>query len=212
MEAFLFLTIIIMTSSVAVSFIIVVRIMIWGEAGAGHWSRGTTRVSAWRWARWRGACACACRTPGPGWGRNRAASAGRGSSWADVAYQSDCTVFCVLYCTVLYWPPLSLHQDARGRARGHGLPPPPQSAAQRRRVCPQFSSSSIFLLFKYFYHLLTSGSWRSSKAALSTTCPSPDSSVLTWSRPPSITVKKGNFKRSNLLCHLSIFQCVPTSL
>ena len=93
---------IIMTRSVAVSFIIVVRIMIWGEAGAGHWSRGTTRVSAWRWARWRGACACVCRTPGPAWGRRRAASAGRGSSWADVAYQSDCTVFCVLYCTVLY--------------------------------------------------------------------------------------------------------------
>ena len=59
--------------------------------------------------------------------------------WEDLhsLYIRYCTV---LYCTVLYCTDLhSLRQDARGRARGHGLPPPPQSAAQRRRVCPQFS-------------------------------------------------------------------------
>ena len=111
--------------------------------------------------------------------------------------------YCVLYCTVLY---TDLHSMS-GCTRTCPRPWTTSSAAER--CSTETSMSSVFVVkyfspFKIFLpHIhVTSGSWRSSRAALSTTCPSQDSSVLTWSHPPSITVKKGNFKLSTLLCQL----------
>ena len=113
----------------------------------------------------------------------------------------------MLYCTVLYCTVLTSTVSTSGCTRTCPRPWTTSSAAER--CSTETSMSSVFVVkyfspFKIFLpHIhVTSGSWRSSRAALSTTCPSQDSSVLTWSHLPSITVKKGNFKLSTLLCQL----------